>query len=355
MHYDHYTVDDFLADESFRRWVLSPDRETSAFWEDWREQHPEKEPVVQEARQLVRASSQWAKSEPVSAEHLAGIWQRIQGTLHQPGSARVKERIRSDQPTGRRRLGLRPRWRIAASVALLALLGATYWYTTRATSERIVSTRAGETQTITLPDGSQVVLNDLSQLRYTEWTDHHREVWLEGEAFFRVKPILAPSNGAALPEDGPPRVKFSVHTPSLDVEVYGTQFNVNSQRRKTQVVLQSGEVTLQTTRQQTITMLPGDFVEVARDRHTVHKKIDTRLYTAWKESEMTLDRVPVRKIIELIRDRYHQEVTVNRPGLDTLSLTATLPNNDLDMLLETLSVVYQLDIQRKNDTTIVIE
>ncbi len=58
-----------------------------------------------------------------------------------------------------------------------------------------------------------------------------REVWIEGEAFFSVKPSSVPR-------------AFLVHTASnMNVEVLGTTFNVVDRHGRMQVVLNSGKVT----------------------------------------------------------------------------------------------------------------
>ena len=40
MNYEEFDLVDFVLDESFQQWVLSPSPETNRFWEQWQENNP---------------------------------------------------------------------------------------------------------------------------------------------------------------------------------------------------------------------------------------------------------------------------------------------------------------------------
>ena len=355
MSISHYTTDDLLADESFRRWVLFPDHETIRWWEGQLAQHPEKEADVLEARRILLTASKVVNQQTVEDGRLDALWQKIQHSVANAVTpappAAEKLRNRGDRL-----------WKVAASVALLISASLALWYTLPTSGERRVATADNERQTLILPDGSRVILNGSSELRYrTDWSGDTREVWLKGEAFFQVKKLIQtpppPSDASELVADkvqNPTKVKFVVHTTSLDVEVYGTRFSVSSEPQKSQVVLQSGEVTVNTADNQRIVMLPGDFVEV-RQGSTVHKRVNSQLYTAWKEEKIVFEQVPVAEVAAWIQDRYNRKVLIKTPSLDSLRLTATLPNDNLEVLLETLSLIYHLHIEQPDRRTITIE
>ena len=125
---------------------------------------------------------------------------------------------------------------------------------------------AGQQRTITLPDGSVVVLNANSTLTTAaHWTaETPREVWLTGEGYFRVT-HRAPRPVADITA-APAPIKFVVHAADLSIAVLGTQFDVNSRAGATKVVLASGKVAVE--RQMLLTrehllMQPGDLVETS--------------------------------------------------------------------------------------------
>ena len=68
---------------------------------------------------------------------------------------------------------------------------------------------------MTLQDGTVVWLNSETKMRYpVQFSGQNREVWLEGEAYFKV----------AKNEKQP----FVVKTENMDVRVLGTEFNLKA-------------------------------------------------------------------------------------------------------------------------------
>jgi hypothetical protein len=54
MDFSNYSARDFVLNESFQKWILDPDEETHAFWDDWVIEHPEKAEMIEEARTIVQ-------------------------------------------------------------------------------------------------------------------------------------------------------------------------------------------------------------------------------------------------------------------------------------------------------------
>jgi ferric-dicitrate binding protein FerR (iron transport regulator) len=78
----------------------------------------------------------------------------------------------------------------------------------------LIKNQHGQVRQITLPDGSRVWLNAASTIEYYPAFSVNRDIKLEGEAFFEVKP------DASHP--------FTVHTQKLNTTVLGTSFNIKS-------------------------------------------------------------------------------------------------------------------------------
>lgn len=80
---------------------------------------------------------------------------------------------------------------------------------------KIQQTPKGRKSTIMLSDGTTVIMNADTRLKYPQlFTGATREVYLTGEAFFDVK------HDAKKP--------FIIHTDKINIRVLGTQFNVKS-------------------------------------------------------------------------------------------------------------------------------
>jgi hypothetical protein len=116
------------------------------------------------------------------------------------------------------------------------------------------TTAGGEQQKITLPDGSEVYLNENSSLAFAKnWkAGVERKVRLEGEAYFKVEEKLYEGS----------KTKFTVATNDVKVEVVGTEFTVKELVQETQVFLQSGKIMLDIPDlNETIAMRPNEMVQ----------------------------------------------------------------------------------------------
>ena len=121
---------------------------------------------------------------------------------------------------------LRRVWWYAAA-AVIGLLGVGYWYWMDIPTPALIVTAIGEQYEGELPDGSKVRLNAVGELDYdAEVWSEQRKLSLSGEAFFEVK------KGET----------FTVETPSGQIEVLGTSFNVWARDSQLEVVCHSGKV-----------------------------------------------------------------------------------------------------------------
>ena len=225
----------------------------------------------------------------------------------------------------------------AAFIGVLFLAGIGWWYYNYEIRTALYTTTFGEVKTFILPDGTEVVLNANSTLRICNNTleDSVREVWLEGEAFFSVNHT-------------PDHRTFVVHTAhELLIEVLGTEFNVNSREEKAIVVLNSGKVKVRLTedsRPDRI-MNPGELIEYkAEDHHIDQKEVDTLLYTSWRNNLLVFRDTSLKKIAQLMTDNYGYEVKFENDSLAQLSFTGSVPANHPELLLQTLSVSFDLNV-----------
>jgi ferric-dicitrate binding protein FerR (iron transport regulator) len=203
---------------------------------------------------------------------------------------------------------------------------------------RTYATRSGETRSLVLPDGSQVALNANSTLKVARDLPgtSGREVWLTGEAFFTVS-------------RRPDRARFVVHTRDLDVVVLGTRFNVTQRRGDTRVVLSEGKVKLVPRtpgKALPVLMAPGDLVQVSAARRQVARRTVTpEHYSSWRENKLVFNSTPLAEVLLTIQDFYGVRVTLADPEMGEMQFTATLPNNDLNIVLKAISSVYGLEVQ----------
>ena len=368
MKHRKYTVEDIAQDKSFRDWVLSDDSDAAEYWSRWLAEHPDQLPLIREARFLVRNIR--FKEHQLSSGDKQKLWEQIDhrtgpstrkvGPIRylnpdkpgrsvpqdseEEGTAHFPRRIWTGTESALRHPAMVHVGRLAAAaVVLIALgLGAALWMSPA--SDDVVNYRTGygETQSVTLTDGTEVVLNANTELRVAPiWeASGSREVWLEGEAYFNVS------------QTGQP---FVVHTGEIDAHVLGTAFNAYARNNKVLFELASGRLLLDNRLTRTsLEMTPGDQVvykDAAIDPE--RRKIQTAEVAAWRENLLIFRRTSLDEIGELLADNYGLKVIFKDEQLSRQYFTGTVPSDDIDRLLATLSRAFDLHIERRDRTVII--
>jgi transmembrane sensor len=358
--YLSYTEEDFAGDPLFRRWILAPDAVNSAFWINWLARHPEKEPVMENARWLM-LQVRVAEGE-IPRERLAAVWTSIQ--KRKAAVAEEKEDAHYlDLPLSSSAAKVIPLFsfqafqRIAAIFLLVSFCAGILYYLLRpgTPASQTIATVYGQTRTVLLPDQSQVVLNGNSRLSFVEsWSKaEDREVWLQGEAYFSVSPTQN-------------HRKFRVHLKDgVQVTVLGTQFTVTQRPTKTQVVLSEGKVKL--TREQEkyfglrsaileeTVMQPGDLVEVQAKKPRFHKTTVTHpaLYAGFTQHKIIFKNTLLSEVARVLQDTYGYRVTLARPDLANQRFSGTTPTGDIDMLFSAIEDLFQVRVIRKEKHIII--
>ncbi|MEM6843879.1 MAG: FecR domain-containing protein [Bacteroidota bacterium] len=328
--YQEYTIEDFLLDESFVAWVNQSDSDAKiGFWDSFLTEFPDQRTSMMEARRIVSTLPFNTAGRP--PEVVAQIKRNIDAHADYHSEIYISKKVTFW------------RWSMAAVVTLL--LASTIIYFLRVSDDQyqIATTDYGETEEVHLPDGTQVVLNANSKLRYalTEESSSPREVWLEGEAFFSVTHTVN-------------NRKFMVHTSNLTVEVLGTEFNVNDRRGKTSVVLNSGRVKLAIPSQvdtSSVMMQPGERVQYTEEQIT-QEVVNTEVYTVWQNRQLMFDRTTLQEIAEILEDQYGYEVIITGQDLSQREISATeaIDIDDLDVLLEVIAKMYQINLTKDGNT-----
>jgi transmembrane sensor len=234
MNFDDYKAEDFVCDESFLRYCLGSNDADTSFWENWIGDHPEKQAVVQEAKQLVTVLS---AKQGNRLEQLRSLKDGIQqydmlkeALTERPAAAMLPPR----------RFTSRPLFRYAAALAVIACLALVVYLFIPPTAPKpqapqktslLFTSGKDPRKTVVLPDGSLIILRRQSVIELDPgFNQANRQLTLRGEAFFDV------AHNAQLP--------FLVHTAMADIKVLGTVFNVSvdKDRRQMEAALFKGSV-----------------------------------------------------------------------------------------------------------------
>ncbi|RFM27679.1 FecR family protein [Deminuibacter soli] len=314
------TPEAFLEDAGFIGWLTGTDTAQAKAWGEWMNAHPEMQPVADAAARIfneLHVPETVAESQVNQAE------------------ARLQQALRGTGKT----VNLYRKWiGIAAAAAVLAVVAAGFFLYRNNTPNPLLQTSYGQTTSKVLPDGSEVMMNANSTIEYTNgWQDgKDREVWLKGEAFFHVKKT-------------PNKSRFIVHTGTVDVIVTGTKFNVDTRDSLMHILLTEGSVTLKTNDGQEIHMKPGDYALLDSQHHLQLKTAREESVLAWKEHKLVFDNTPIKDVVTAIEQQYGLHVKLADEATGRQTVSGILPNDSLDVLLQSLEgLTYK--ITRDQDT-----
>ena len=317
--------EDLLVDESFLAWHFKlPDAEPQR-WESWVSGHPDRARLVQQAIHLLDTT--YLNENPLSMQQIASAEQRLLQSL--PDTPRISFFY------GRR-------WMIAAAASIILLLGAGLIYTgvTRSRGTAI-ATSFGEVSSRQLPDGTEVMLDANSKIHYKgDWSEgKDREVWMDGEAFFHVRKT-------------PEHSRFIVHLTHMDVIVTGTRFNVINRHGVENVLLEEGRVILRNKKGEQLPLTPGEFATF--DENLWQKKtVQPDSVMAWKEQKLVFNGTPLRELVTLVNDHYGVHLQLADSSIADSTISAILPNNNLEVLLQALDATAEYKVTRDGGNIIV--
>jgi transmembrane sensor len=230
-------------------------------------------------------------------------------------------------------------YKIAASIALLLVAAIAFFVYQQRMDLQVYTTAYGELKTVPLPDGSEVILNGNSTLKYKDnWGEQDtREVFLTGEAYFKIV-HTAQHQPMRVTTDG-----------SFSVDVLGTQFSVSSRKAGSRVVLNEGKVqcNLGSSKSDTLILAPGELMSFTSDpKAYIRKAVDADMYSSWTKQKLILQNTPLVEVFQMIEDTYGYVVKVHQPEILNREMSGSVPMENLDVLLEGISVVCHVHIQK---------
>jgi transmembrane sensor len=343
--YYDFTVEDFVWDDFFRQWVLSPTRETDAVWQDWIDANPEMLDKLEQAKAIV-LSLRWLHEPDISEPEITRIVKQTVGKIAEESAA-------ESQPAPFYRT---PWFRIAASVALLLIAAWTIYKSSPRNKTVATTVVEGPALTnqgfrekvntgnspllITLEDGSKITLAPAGVIRYAEkLSKEKREVYLTGEAFFDI----------AKDADRP----FFVYSNGLVTKVLGTSFTIRAYGNSNEVTVEvkTGRVSvfpesdpaakekLASSDLQGVVLRPNQKIIYSRENVRMVKTLVEKpeMVVAQAEKPMLeFEDTPASEVFETIAKAYGIDILFDEEVLKDCPLTATLDNQTLH---EKLSII----------------
>lgn len=331
---------------------------------EWVEEDPDHKKAVQELRKA------WNIADHLELEEDEDkAWQNLSERISRPSHLKIhrlnntrqpKEQL--EHPSGKAYSHTRntnyQTWIFRAAAVCLLMLGVLYVvynYTPEPIQQEMpltsvmkeVQAERGERLNLTLDDGTSVVLNSASVLRYpSNFSDSTREIELEGEAFFSV----------ARDESKP----FLVHTGEATVQVLGTKFNVNAytEKDKVEVAVAEGKVAVKSAINtenrdslslgSEVVLTKGEYTSVREGAFptTPVRAASLDYYLGWVDGNLIFDGTTLEEVIRRLELYYNRDFQVTNAMLLDRKLTATFKKESLSKVLDVLSIAMDVKYEQ---------
>ena len=243
----------------------------------------------------------------------------------------------------RKQRSMRYLWQTAAAVIMLLGVGFLTQKLVFPTPDMLAVQSGMQMKEIVLPDGSSVTMNKQAELVYPEkFNRKQRKLKLVGEAFFEVV-----SN---------PDLPFVVDVDQKAlVQVLGTSFNISPDENGESISVQvmEGKVAFSST------LKGSDRVILEKDEQaTLSEGAITRADTvslnflSWKTGELFFVDENIEEVIRQLQAHYEIAFVLHKSVPRDLTFTSILDNQDLDSVLDEISMVLGLDYSYEDDKVV---
>lgn len=197
---------------------------------------------------------------------------------------------------------------------------------------------AGKSLSLLLSDGSKMMINSATEVTFPIIFDgEKREISINGEAYLTVA------------KD--PSRPFTVHTSSGEVQVLGTEFNLNSYDPGAMTVtLIQGSVKVVTPKSE-VTLKPGTKAIAGRQEKIIIEQSMDSQALSWKKGVYYFHNSDLKEIKEILERWYNLDIYIDNPALLNQRFTGAIDKtNEVSIFLENLTAVttirYAIDSAR---------
>lgn len=285
---------------------------------------------------------QWVNADKMNREtfyHERALFDALQLNAFQKGNHVRKQSV--------------PLWKwigsAAAAVIALFLLYNIPVFTTKNIQPEIalntIKVPAGQRVEVTLSDGTHIWLNARSEFSYpASFNENTREVRLKGEAFFDVAKDR--------------NKKFIVNTGRCEVEVLGTQFNVeahNENEFSTALIQGSVKVTDKSQPDESVVLEPNNTVSLNNGKLTVTPITDFNPYS-WKEGLITFKDINFKDLMKELEKNFGIRIIIDNHTLDNYACSGKFRISDgIEQVLRALQQDAHFTFERESGTEIRIQ
>jgi transmembrane sensor len=353
--YTTYTVLEFSTDEGFRSWVLKADPESTAFWENWMNNHPDQKDNILEAAGMIAAVHELYPDNLTEESRKKAL-----------DNLFIKKTGPQFKEPAFKRLSIFSSWYKIAAMWLVLLAFASLYYLAKKSDDNhsqatinsvepdrmiVRHNKTSHKLTILLGDGSVISLEKGSTLHYPEkFSDSLRTVHLTGEAFFDIAKN--------------PSKPFVVYSGATITKVLGTSFRIRSSKDEVLVAVKTGKVSVRSGTDlpagnidSEVVLSPNQqvlFNRLGEDFEKSVVKKPEQIAVDSDSGELSFDEAPLSEIFHALEKSYGIYISFDKSRFSSCRLTTQFSDETLRQRLEAISQVTGASF-RITDGMVVIE
>ena len=286
----------------------------------------ESENNVRELQKMIDIQKSAAEMEGYKDYNIEGAWNNIEPMIDSNDNYSHKTR------------SLFPRIAVGIAASFILAFSAYYFLSDKnITPTEYVASIVQES--ITLPDGSNVVLDIESRINISEDFMNDRSLILEGRAYFSV---------IHMENDNP----FTVTIPDATITVIGTEFSVSTNGEDSQVSVESGRVEVAGENRR-VQLGSGDLLLI-EDNNFINLENRSPNYFSWKDKTINFDDAQLSNILTELSWIYNTTINIDAiQKISTCRLTTEYNNMSLENILAELKSQIDLDYTYKEGGIVV--
>jgi transmembrane sensor len=273
------------------------------------------------------------------------VWPAVDAEEREKVYQRMLQRLQVSMQVKRDRLYWLTPLRTAAAV-LVVVLGAAallYLWPSAPIAYTTITNPSGRIQQLQLPDGSTLWLNAATTLRFKKDFTQHRQLQLDGEAYFDV--IHDPTH------------PFTVESGGVHITVLGTRFNIcgYANANNTTISLLTGKVRIAAPENELAVLRPATQLKWDRQMKTmIIKPIDTAAIVAWKAGRLQFQGLTLGEITQSIERWYGVHILFASSGLSQCRYYMSFDNEmSLKEVLALMSEITNMNFALDKQTVII--
>jgi ferric-dicitrate binding protein FerR (iron transport regulator) len=208
----------------------------------------------------------------------------------------------------------------------------------------IIANTTKYNKSIILPDNSEIILHSQASVSYkiSLLQKFNRQIDFKGTGFFKIKHL----NGK----------KFTVRCNDLQIQVLGTQFNVNQNKTSTAITLIKGKVRLSKFTKKldtTVIMKPNEIVTYYKKTgKIVHQKVNTNIQTYWIKDKIIFNNYTMKEIAHIFKKYYGKTLLFDDSITLNKHIRGSAPTDNINLIIKALSIITKQKPIIKHDTII---